>query len=70
VFYVRVKKEPLVKPMLTGWKSTDQGESAKGGGLVALIIALGIAGAAVYAASGAWMPPSPPPPPAAETPSW
>jgi len=70
VYYVRVKKDNLVKPMVTGWKVTDQGESAKGGGFLALIVALAIAGAAVYAASGAWLPPPPPLPPAAETPSW
>lgn len=69
-FYGHIKKDNLIKPMLSGWKETVEGESAKGGGLVALIIALGIAGAAVYAASGAWMPPPPPPPPAAETPNW
>jgi cytochrome b len=69
-FYAHVKKDNLVKPMVTGWKETEDGESAKGGGLLALIIALGIAGAAVYAASGAWLPPPPPPPPAAETPNW
>ena len=69
-FYGHIKKDNLIKPMLSGWKETGEGESAKGGGLVALIIALAIAGAAVYAASGAWLPPPPPPPPAAETPSW
>ena len=69
-FYGHVKKDNLVKPMITGWKETEHGESAKGGGLIALIVALGIAGAAVYAASGAWLPPPPPPPPAVETPNW
>lgn len=70
VYYVRIKKDNLVKPMVTGWKESDQGESAKGGGLLAFIVALVIAGTAVYAASGAWLPPPPPPPPAAETPNW
>ena len=69
-FYGHAKKDNLIKPMITGWKETDQGESAKGGGIVALIVALAIAVAAVYAASGAWLPEPPPPPPAAETPSW
>jgi cytochrome b len=69
-FYGHVKKDNLIKPMITGWKETDQGESAKGGGIVALIVALAIAFAAIYAASGAWLPEPPPPPPAAETPSW
>ncbi|MBS1144902.1 MAG: Cytochrome bacterial [Proteobacteria bacterium] len=69
-FYARVKKENLVKPMLTGWKEGVSGESAKGGGIVALLLALAFASAAVYGASGAWLPEPPPPPPAAETPSW
>jgi len=56
VFYVRVKKDNLLRPMLTGWKDEANGESAKGGGGVALIVALMIAAAAVYGASGAWLP--------------
>ena len=69
-FYGHIKKDNLVKPMITGWKETEEGESALGGGLLALVFALLIAGAAIYAASGAWLPPPPPPPPAAETPNW
>lgn len=68
-FYVRFKKKNLVKPMLTGWQE-GEGKSATGGGLVAFVIAVLIAGAAVYGASGVWLPEPPPPPPAAETPSW
>lgn len=68
-YYGHVKKNNLVKPMLTGWKEGANGEPAKGGGFVALIVALVIAGIAVYGASGAWLP-EPPPVPAAETPSW
>lgn len=68
-FYARVKKQSLVKPMITGWKE-GEGESASGGGWLALIVALAFAGAAVYGASGVWLPEPPPPPPAAETPSW
>lgn len=70
VFYVRVKKNNLVKPMLTGWKDDAEGESASGGGVLALILALMVAAAAVYGASGAWLPAPPPPPPAAQTPAW
>jgi cytochrome b len=76
VFYVYVKKDNLVKPMLTGWKDIEPakgeaGESAKGGGALAFIVALAIALAAVYAGSGAWLP-APPPPPATSTstPAW
>jgi len=69
VFYGHAKKQKLLKPMITGWKE-GHGESAKGGGLIALLVALLIASGAVYGASGAWLPEPPPPPPPAETPSW
>ena len=72
-FYAFVKKDNLVKPMLTGWKESDpagQALSATGGGWVALIVSLCFAGAAVYAASGVWMPTPPPPPATATTPAW
>ena len=51
-FYVRVRKETLVMPMITGWRE-GSGESARGGGPVAFVVAVAIALAAVYAASGA-----------------
>ncbi|HOI52518.1 cytochrome b/b6 domain-containing protein [Azonexus caeni] len=70
VFYARVKKDNLVKPMLTGWKEVNEGETAQGGGWLALLVALAIAGLAVYLASGSWLPEPPPPPPAVETPAW
>ncbi|MBL0352200.1 MAG: cytochrome b/b6 domain-containing protein [Candidatus Dechloromonas phosphoritropha] len=68
-FYARVRRRNLVKPMLTGWMD-GKGDSATGGGVPALILALVVAGAAGYGASGAWLPAPPLPPPAAETPSW
>lgn len=68
-FYGHIKKKNLVKPMITGWHE-DEGEDARGGGPLALVIALILAGAAAYGASGAWLPEPPPAPPAAETPSW
>lgn len=52
VFYVRVKKDPLVKPMVTGWKEVKTGNSATQGGALAFLGALLIALAAVYGASG------------------
>ena len=69
-FYARVKKDNLVKPMLTGWKEVSEGETAQGGGWLALLVALAIAGLAVFLASGTWLPEPPPPPPAVETPAW
>lgn len=67
VFYVRMKKDNLVIPMITGRKDAA-GESAKGGGLVAFLAAAAIAAGAVWAASGQLLPP--PPPPSVETPAW
>jgi cytochrome b len=51
-FYVGLKKDNLVKPMLTGWKDVETGESAQHGGPLAFIVALAIALAAVLAVSG------------------
>lgn len=70
MFYAHVKKDNLVKPMVRGWKEVEQGEPARGGGALALVVALVIALAAVFAASGVWLPEPPPPPPAVETPAW
>jgi len=64
-FYVRVKKDNLVKPMITGWKEAE-GEAAKGGGPIAFLLALAIALATVYVASGALLPP----PVVVSTPAW
>ena len=60
VFYTQVRKDDLVRPMITGWKdippNSGSYESAKGGGFLALVIALAVAGGAVYAGSGKWIP--------------
>ena len=72
-FYVRVKKDDLIRPMLTGWKDIAPGEgaSASGGGALPLAVALLVAVATVYGGSGAWLPTPPPPPVSAPaTPSW
>ena len=69
LFYGHVKKDKLLKPMLTGYKEVGAGENARGGGLAAFVVALVIAVAAAYVASGAWVTKPPPPPPAA-TPAW
>jgi cytochrome b len=54
-FYVWVKKQTLVKPMMTGWKEVAEGESATGGGWGAFLFALALAIAVVVAASGVWL---------------
>lgn len=71
MFYTRVKKEQLIKPMLTGWKDVQpgQGESTRGGGLIAIVVALVIAAAVIYAGSGAWLP-APQPAPTAPAATW
>jgi cytochrome b len=69
-FYVHVKKQKLLKPMITGWKDGGEGESARGGGIVALVIALIFSFTLAYGASGSWLPAPPPPPPATATPDW
>ena len=67
-FYVRIRKETLIMPMITGEK-VGAGETAKGGGIVAFCVAFAIALAFAYVASGAWIP-APPAAAAAETPNW
>lgn len=58
-FYGLVKKDNLVKPMITGWKDLqpDEGsvEPANGGGARAAIVAMLVALATVYCGSGAWI---------------
>lgn len=56
VFYARIKKTNLVRPMITGWKEQATGDSAQGGGWRAVVFALLIALGLAYAASGAWLP--------------
>ena len=71
-FYGHVKKDKLIKPMITGWKDLapgEDGESTTGGGAIAFIVALAIALAAVYGASGAWRP-APPPAAVQAAPAW
>lgn len=57
LFHAHVKKDNLVRPMLTGWKEikAGQGKSASGGRLPALVFALLVALAAVYGGSGTWI---------------
>ena len=76
-FYVHVKKENLVRPMIDGWKTVDPENAPariQGGGSIALVVAVSVAGAAVYAGSGLWIKSAEPPPaastPQPKTPSW
>jgi cytochrome b len=71
VYYVYVKKQDLIKPMITGWKDIQagEGESAGGGGAMAFIVAILFALAAVYGGSGAWLPAPPQTPVTAPAPA-
>ena len=66
LFYTFVKKDSLVKPMITGDKQVSDPtlESTRGGGPLAFCIALAVAIAVVWATSGVFNPPPPPPAPA------
>ena len=66
IYYLRVKKQNLVRPMITGLTRTTDADArpATGGGPLAFLVAVVIALAAVWAASGGVLPPPPPPPPA------
>jgi cytochrome b len=68
-YYVRVKKNNLVIPMITGWQEAGASTTSppRGGGLAAFVVAAIIAIAAAYAASGALLPGSVP---AAATPAF
>ena len=63
------KRDNLITPMISGRKTVDDPaiESTKGGGWVALVIAIAVTALAMWVSSGALIPPPPPPPPA---PAW
>ena len=63
-FHEVIKRERLIKPMLTGFKRDPTGSlpAAAGGGWVAFAIAMAVAGLVVWIANGALLPPPPPPP--------
>ncbi|ATE62806.1 cytochrome b/b6 domain-containing protein [Thauera sinica] len=72
LYYAHAKKDNLVKPMITGVKAVPEPDArpAEGGGPLAFALALAIALAAAWAASGGLLPPPPPPPPAEAAPAW
>ena len=63
-FYALVKKDNLVKPMITGVKEVvdPAHQPARGGGLVAFLIALAITAGVLYVATGSFIEVPPPPP--------
>jgi len=75
VFYARVKGENLLLPMLTGKKTVEKTSANvpqnSGGHWPALLLALAIAAAVSFVASGAWIAQSPlPSPEKAAVPTW
>ena len=68
-YYARVRKQNLVRPMITGLTESADSNArpASGGGPVAFVVAVAVALAVVWAASGGLL--SPPPPPA-PPPAW
>ena len=64
-FHEFIKRERLVKPMITGRKAVESrhAHDARGGGWIAFVIALLVAAGAVWVANGALLSPPPPPPP-------
>lgn len=80
-FYTRVKRESLLKPMVTGWKEVApevqlvaaERHPPKPGhwrSAVAFVIAATVATTTVYAAAGGLLPEPPPAAPAAGAPAW
>ncbi|MDP1526248.1 MAG: cytochrome b/b6 domain-containing protein [Rhodocyclaceae bacterium] len=59
VFYAHIKKQNLVKPMLSGWAEGTLAQSTKGSRPTAVVLAILIAVAVVWAASGGILPPQP-----------
>lgn len=65
-FHELIKRERLIKPMVTGHKQVEKdhpAEHLRGGGWMAFIIAVAIAATAAWIANGALLSPPPPPPP-------
>ncbi|MFN3984586.1 MAG: cytochrome b/b6 domain-containing protein [Rhodocyclaceae bacterium] len=64
LFYTLIRKDDLVGPMITGRKrvSSHRAEPTRGGGVIAFVVALAIAGLAMWVSSGALLAPPPPPP--------
>ncbi|EIC22770.1 cytochrome b/b6 domain-containing protein [Thiorhodovibrio frisius] len=69
LFYTLVRRQNLIRPMVTGMKSVEsaQAKPAQGGGLLALLVALLVAALVVWIGAGGLLPP---PPPAAPPPAW
>lgn len=72
LFHVVVKREQMIGPMVTGRKRVDRqdAEPARGGGAVALLVALALSATALWAAGGGLLPEAPPAVPPPPTLDW
>lgn len=72
VYYVRIRKDDLLRPMITGYRVVDDpvGAPTRGGGAVALIGALAIGCAVAWLAAGGALPPAPTPTAAGSPSAW
>jgi hypothetical protein len=68
LFYLHIKKNNLIRPMVTGYRDNAAGDSARGGGLIVFVVAIFIAAGVVCIASGALLPA--PPPASVSVPAW
>jgi len=64
LFYRLFRKDDLITPMITGNKkiSEPDAEPARGGGWLALVIAIAVTALAMWASGGSWIEPPPPAP--------
>ncbi len=76
LFHLKVKKDDIVTPMVTGWKKVPIAHAApRKARVIALVVAIAAGLAAAYGASGAWITPEAPPSaatssPATAAPAW
>ncbi|MBE0485788.1 cytochrome b/b6 domain-containing protein [Marinobacter sp.] len=72
LFHTWVKKDNLLKPMVTGNKKVESGQAkdAEGGGALAFVVSLVLALVVVWAASGELISPPPAPEPAPQDLGW
>ena len=78
-WYVKVKRDNLLKPMVTGWKDVADGEAGPADALVqpqrarlffAFALSAAIAAMVVFAVAGQLITPAPAPTPALAAPNW
>ncbi|NCA70619.1 MAG: cytochrome B [Sphingobacteriia bacterium] len=72
LFYRFVRKDDLIKPMISGYRRVTDPRlvAARGGGWLAFAIAILVAIAVVWIGNGGLIPPPPPPPPPGTFPAW